>query len=150
MDIERDLKMAKQRCIRINKNNTITEKQFTIEDGNILDGDTKIKFTPQCVFPPAKVEKRFYQKILFWRWFKHAESCIFFVAGALKALTWAEMLAGLQTYWNQKESKLFVKKMIALESMRFKHMTNFQFAIILLVNIAGIGILYWRLTTMMG
>lgn len=140
--------MAKQRCIKINKNQTITDKMFTAKDGQIHDGKIKVEFTPNCVFAPAKEARSRFSKLLFWRVLKRPQSAIFFIEGAVKALTWQEVKAGLQVFWNMRESALFVNKAIALESMEFKHMKNWQFGILLLVNILSIALIWYRISSL--
>ncbi len=144
--------MVKQRGIRFNKNGTITEQDFEIQDNIIIDGENRIKFTPNCVFPPA-IEKtggsRVYRKFLFWRWFKKKRSGVFWVDGMLNALNWAEIKEGLQQYWNQKEATIFLQQMVALEALKVKPMKTWQFVILLLMNGLGL-ILIFRILQMFG
>lgn len=133
--------MVKQHCIKINKNGTKTEKDFTIKDNQIIDGKSKIKFSPLCVFPPAQEH---FSKFKFWKWFKSKKSVMIFIEGALEALSFVKGDTNLlQTHWNKKEAAAFVHKMVVLESMSIKPLKLYQFIILLIVNVIGVaGILY--------
>lgn len=140
--------MAKQHCMRINKNGTQTIKDFKIEDNQIIDGKDKIKFTPLCVFPPA--QERF-SKFKFWKWFKTKGSFIIFIEGALEALSFVKGdKTLLQTHWNKKEAQNFVHKMVVLESMSIKPLKLYQFVILLIVNVIGVAGIFYLIRLLSG
>jgi len=133
--------------MRINKNGTQTVKDFKTEDNVIFDGKSRVKFTPLCVFPPAK--ERF-SKFKFWKWFKTKKSFIIFIEGALHALSFKQGDTNLlQTHWNKKEAANFVHKMVVLESMAIKPLKLYQFIILLIVNVIGVSGIFYLISLLM-
>lgn len=144
--------MVKQLCVRFNKNGTITRKEFTVENNQIHDGRTRVKFTPLCVFPPAKESGKagFFGKFKFWKWFKSRKSVIFFIEGAIEALSFVKGdVSLLQTHWTKKEAQAYVHKMIVLESMSVKPLKLYQFIILLIVNVIGVAGIFYLIRLLM-
>jgi len=116
--------MAKTKCLKVYLNNTYDEKAFSFKESVIKDGKNKVKFTPLCVLRENKPRK------IFWR---SARSLILFVEGAMSALHFTEASDKMQTHWGKDESRLFVKKMVALASVEVKPLKTWQFLVIMLM-----------------
>jgi len=144
--------MVKQTCVKFNKNGTITRKEFRVEDNQIHDGKVRINFTPLCVFPPAKESGAggFFGKFKFWKWLKSKKSVIYFIEGAINALSFVKGdISLLQTHWTKKESQAYVHKMIVLESMSVKPLKLYQFIILLIVNVIGVAGIFYLISLLM-
>jgi len=116
--------MAKTKCIKVYVNNTYDEKNFGFMESVIKDGKNKVNFTPLCVLRENKPRK------IFWR---SARSLILFVEGAMTALHFTEATEGMQTHWGKNESRLFVKKLVALASVEVKPLKTWQFLVIMMM-----------------
>lgn len=120
--------MGKTKCIKVYLNNTFDYKNFGFKESEIKDGKNKVKFTPLCVLKENKPRR------IFWRSARHL---ILFVEGAMSALHFTKATEEMQTHWGKDESRLFVKKMVALASVQVQPLKTWQFwAIMLLLGIS--------------
>ena len=133
--------MGKTKCIKVYLNNTYDDKAFKFKESIIKDGKNAVNFTPLCVLRENKPRK------IFWR---SARSLILFVEGAMSALHFTEASEDMQTHWGKDESRLFVKKLVALASVEVKPLKTWQFLVIMMMLAMAIIIGVMNLQKLMG
>lgn len=131
--------MAKQRVCKINLNRTFEEKTVDVDANQLKVGkEDEVTFFPSNVFTEAKKSR-----LKFWR---GNRSLVFFVDGAVKALSFSEVTDLMQTLWTKKEATEHTKKQVAKARVKFKPMTWGQVILLAVLIIVLIVINLYGLT----